>query len=558
MSIMRSPGDHAGGRRWLTLGAAAAMTVALAACGSAAGSGKAASSSAKAGGTNLTMWLVTTGPSPANTVINQSVSAFEKNHPGDTITVNYIENQSYKQKIQLAMGAGNPPTIFWTWGGGPLKQFIDAGDVASLGNPGYASNFLPSSLGAVTFDGKLYGVPIQGTQPVYFFYNKPIFSKLHLTFPTTFSGLLSTVATLKSHGYSPISLANGDQWPGLMYLEYLTDRIGGPGVFQAIELGKPNAWSNPAVIKALGDIQQLAKAGAFQSGYDSLKFSGGGSDALVYSGKAAMQLMGDWDVSSMLGLNKGFVTGGNLGLAPFPAVEGGSGDPADLAGNTASYVAISSKASAAQKKVAEAFFAEVLASSSYAKATVGAGEVPVIKGATGLLLASFRSQGSYLTSNPWLPSGGLTVSEYGTVFGAGLGRYLVNSVILTAVCVVLTLTICLGAAFRIVRRSTRASGCLVQHPADRPGHPDPGHHRAALPARLQGAPVRHAVRADARHERRRRAGLGAGHGELRPGHPARADRRDAGRRRLRVDGLPQADRAAVQAGAGHAEPSTTA
>jgi len=106
MSIMRSSGDQAGGRRWLTLAAAAAMTVALAACGSAAGSGKAASSSAKAGGTNLTMWLVTTGPSPANTVINQSVSAFEKNHPDDTITVNYIENQSYKQKIQLAMGAG--------------------------------------------------------------------------------------------------------------------------------------------------------------------------------------------------------------------------------------------------------------------------------------------------------------------------------------------------------------------------------------------------------------------------------------------------------------------
>jgi raffinose/stachyose/melibiose transport system substrate-binding protein len=382
---MGKTGDRAGSRRWLALAAAAAVTVALAACGSAAGGGKgSSSSSAKAGGTNLTMWLVTTGPSPANTVINQSVSAFEKSHPGDTITVNYIENQSYKQKIQLAMGAGNPPTIFWTWGGGPLKQFIDAGDVASLGQPAYASSFLPSSLGAVTFDDKLYGVPIQGTQPVYFFYNKTIFTKLHLAFPTTFSGLLSAVATLKSHGYSPISLANGDQWPGLMYLEYLTDRIGGPGVFQAIELGKPNAWSNPAIIKALGDIQQLARAGAFQSGYDSLKFSGGGSDALVYSGKAAMQLMGDWDVSSMLGLNKDFVTSGNLGLASFPAVEGGSGDPADLAGNTASYVSISSKASAAQKKVAEAFFQQVLASDTYAKATVGAGEVPVIKGATGL------------------------------------------------------------------------------------------------------------------------------------------------------------------------------
>jgi raffinose/stachyose/melibiose transport system substrate-binding protein len=386
MSSMRRSGDT-GRPRWLAFMAAAALTVTLAACGGAAGSGKASpagTSGGTSGGTNVTMWLVTTGPSPANTVINQAVTSFEKSHPGDTITIDYVENQSYKQKIQLAMGAGNPPTIFWTWGGGPLKQFINAGDVASLGNPGWASDFLPSSLGAVTFNGNLYGVPIEGTQPVYFFYNKTIFSKLHLNFPTTFSGLLSVVSTLKSHGYAPISLANGDQWPGLMYLEYLTDRIGGPGVFQAVELGKAGAWSNPAIIKALADIQQLAKAGAFQSGYDSLKFSGGGSDALVYSGRAAMQLMGDWDVSSMLGLNKSFVTDGDLGLAPFPAVSGGAGNPQDLAGNTASYVSIASKASAAQKTVAEAFMQDVLASASYAKATVGAGEVPVIKGATDL------------------------------------------------------------------------------------------------------------------------------------------------------------------------------
>ena len=75
-----------------------------------------------------------------------------------------------------------------------------------------------------------------------------------------------------------------------------------------------------------------------------------------------------------------------------------------------------------------------------------------------MVLASFRSQGGYLTENPWLPSSGLTVSEYGTVFGAGLGRYLVNSVIITTVCIALTLSLCLGAASRIVRHSTRAAG----------------------------------------------------------------------------------------------------
>ncbi len=383
MSNMRRSGDRAGSRRSLALAAAAIATVALAACGSASGSGK-ATSSASAGSNNLTMWLVTTGPSPINTVINQSVAAFDKSHPGTTITIDYIENQSYKQKIQLAMGAGNPPTIFWTWGGGPLKQFIDAGDVASLGNPSWASGFLPSSLGAVTFNGQLYGVPIEGTQPVYFFYNKAIFSKLGLTFPTTWSGLLSTVSTLKAHGYAPISLAEGDQWPGLMYLEYLTDRIGGPSVATAIQDGSPGAWNNPAVVQALTDIQQLVRAGAFQKGYDSLHYSGGGSDALVYAGKAAIQLMGDWDISSLLGLDKSFVTGGDLGMAPFPTVPGGTGNPTDLAGNTASYVAISGKATAAQKAAAEAFFADVLATPTYAKDSVSAGEVPVIRGATGL------------------------------------------------------------------------------------------------------------------------------------------------------------------------------
>jgi raffinose/stachyose/melibiose transport system permease protein len=42
------------------------------------------------------------------------------------------------------------------------------------------------------------------------------------------------------------------------------------------------------------------------------------------------------------------------------------------------------------------------------------------------------------------------VGEYGTVFGAGLGRYLLNSVIITVVCVLLTTSMCLGAAFRIL------------------------------------------------------------------------------------------------------------
>ena len=184
----------------------------------------------------------------------------------------------------------------------------------------------------------------------------------------------------KSHGVSPISLAGGSTWPDLMFLEYLADRIGGPSVADALQSNQANAWSNPAVTEALTDIQSLIKAGGFQTGYTTLQ-DNGTNDTLVTTGKAAMQLMGDWDISSILGSDPSFISSGDLGMAPFPTVAGGTGNAADLAGNTASYVSISTDATPAQISVAEQFFQDELASSSYAKAEVAAGEVPVTSGA---------------------------------------------------------------------------------------------------------------------------------------------------------------------------------
>ena len=74
-----------------------------------------------------------------------------------------------------------------------------------------------------------------------------------------------------------------------------------------------------------------------------------------------------------------------------------------------------------------------------------------------MILATFRNQNTYLTSNAWIPNH-LTFSSYGQVWDAHLGSYFLNSVILTVVCIVLTVTLCLGAAYRIVRRQSRWVG----------------------------------------------------------------------------------------------------
>ena len=379
---------------------AAAVATGAAACSSSSSSSAASpSSSTSASGSSssaqtasITAWIVTTAaagtPAPSDTAVQNLATAFDTAHPGDTVTIKFVQNDAYKQQIQDAMTAGNEPQIFWTWGGGPLQQDIKAGKVTALattsevsGGSSYLSQFLPSSLGAVTVNGNVYGIPVEGTQPVYFFYNKTVFSKYNLSFPTTWAQLLSDVAVFKSHGVSPISLAGGSTWPDLMFLEYLADRIGGPSVADALQSNQANAWSNPAVTEALTDIQSLIKAGGFQTGYTALQ-DNGTNDTLVTSGKAAMQLMGDWDISSILGSDASFVSSGDLGMAPFPSVAGGTGNAADLAGNTASYVSISTDATSAQIAVAKEFFQDELASSTYAKAEVAAGEVPVTSGAS--------------------------------------------------------------------------------------------------------------------------------------------------------------------------------
>jgi raffinose/stachyose/melibiose transport system permease protein len=74
-----------------------------------------------------------------------------------------------------------------------------------------------------------------------------------------------------------------------------------------------------------------------------------------------------------------------------------------------------------------------------------------------MILATFRNSDTYLTANPWIPNN-LTLSSYGQVWAADLGRYFLNSIILTAACIVLSVTLCLGAAYRIVRRQSRWVG----------------------------------------------------------------------------------------------------
>lgn len=332
-----------------------------------------------AGGSAL-VWALTAGDEKA---YREAEDQYNQKHPSEKVTLQLFANDPYKQKLLVAMGAGNAPDVFFNWGGGILKSYVDAGNVMDLTaelskDPSWKSRFFPAVLVAGTFNGKIYGVPINGMQPVVFYYNKKLFAEVGAQPPRTWSELLALIPKFKAKNKPLLSVAGADRWTYLMYAEYLVDRLGGSQVFADIVAQKPNAWSNPAVIKAGEMIQELVKQGAFEKGYAGVSYGNGQATALLYTGRAGMQLMGTWDFPNILGGQPKFIKDGSLGWMAFPTVDGGTGNPADVVGNAANLYSVYSKST--HKAAVIDFLKTAVLSGSNIDVLLQNGSVPPVVG----------------------------------------------------------------------------------------------------------------------------------------------------------------------------------
>ncbi len=269
-------------------------------------------------------------------VLRDAADRFEHQNPGFKVEDSHVLNEAYKTKLKVAFGAGEPPCVFESWGGGPLHEYVKAGQVVDLTpylqkDPAYRDRFLTTSWDAVTYDKKQYGVAAENASAAVIFYNKELFKKYDLTPPATWDQLMHVVKVLNSHGVAPFALSNKNKWTGSMYYMYLVDRIGGPEVFRkAVDRAPGGSFDDPAFVEAGKYIQDLVKAGAFAHGFNGLDYDVGASRRLMYSDKAAMELMGGWEASTIANEDPAFAS--KLDFFPFPSVPGGKGNPHDVIG----------------------------------------------------------------------------------------------------------------------------------------------------------------------------------------------------------------------------------
>ncbi|HUX51558.1 MAG TPA: extracellular solute-binding protein [Spirochaetia bacterium] len=288
------------------------------------GQSESKSATAASGPVNIRIWDIQTQEDQQ--MIETATQQFNQAHPNIQAKVEWFQNDTYKDKIRIALGAGNGPDILYNWGGGPLRSYVAANTVVDLtpylnADPTWKNRFPASVWGPATVDGKIYGIPTQGSDAELLFYNKDMLKKYNLPVPTTWNELVQDAGTLVQNNVIPIALAGKSGWPEMIWVQYLTDRIGGPQVFNDIAAGKKDAWSNPAVIKALELCQQLVKANAFEPGYAGVEVDTNQDVALVASGKAAFLAQGDWAYSTFKNSFGEFFNAGKLGYTAIPAVD---------------------------------------------------------------------------------------------------------------------------------------------------------------------------------------------------------------------------------------------
>lgn len=241
---------------------------------------------------------------------------FPKAFPDVELIQDTCDNETYKNKIKILMASDEQPDIMFSYGGGFMKSFVDAGKVLPLDD--YMDDFYKEHMKTdmqenFIFDGQQYGTCCTYWTGV-LYCNQELFDQAGAEIPETYEGLLESVKKLRSVGIEPIALGMVNKWPGQQWINNFTIQIGGAEHYKEMARGEASL-NDPILAEAANLIENLITENAFCS--DMYKLTSGEAEELFLSGGAAMIYIGSW-----------FTTfaeeriGDNLKVAKMPVVPG--------------------------------------------------------------------------------------------------------------------------------------------------------------------------------------------------------------------------------------------
>ena len=199
------------------IGAVVLVGVALAAVASTASGGTSAD--------GITVWLQTDAQSEKwQPIVKAATAAFEKQHPGVTVDVQYQTWGDHLKKFDATLAGGSAPDVI-EMGNTEMTKYMAAGafqDLTSL-KSGFAnsSTWLQGLAAAGVYNGKLLGVPYYAGSRVVT-YRTDLFKKANIKVPKTLAQYTLAAKKLgtmdKDKSFSPVYVAGTDWYVAMGFV----------------------------------------------------------------------------------------------------------------------------------------------------------------------------------------------------------------------------------------------------------------------------------------------------------------------------------------------------
>ena len=260
----------------------------------------------------VTYWTLDTRKS----CTEPAAKAFNESQDKIKVVCSYYSTDGIKDNCKIAASSGTLPNMWFNWGGSLGGFYSDNGltyDISEFAKIRCQDKrFVPSVIELCTRNGELTGYP-QSISFINIYYRKDIFDKYDISVPNTFEEFEAACAKLKANGIIPISTAGKYGWHVMRFVELLIEYYSGAELHDSMNTFQSSYNCEP-VIKALTKYKEFVDKGYFPEGF--VTADPNDTKLLLYSGKAAMDIQGQWYDGNIIGDEQDI----NLyGIFPFPS-----------------------------------------------------------------------------------------------------------------------------------------------------------------------------------------------------------------------------------------------
>ncbi len=298
---------------------------------------------------DLRINLDTSNPAPRATM-EAMIARFQAKHPDLNITTTVIDREAYKTQIRNFLSADAPDVLTW-YAANRMRPYVEAGlleDVSDMWAEGTdIAQELASTKGAMTIDGKQWGVPYTYYQwGIY--YRKDIYEELGLKEPANFDEMVANCEAMIASGRKCYTIGTKWLWTASGWFDYLNMRTHGFDFHMQMARGEI-AWTDDRVRQTFANWRRLVDLGAFVDDHQNKDWQQ--SLPFLVDGSAGAILKGNFAVAP---LREAGLTDDQLDFHQFPSITEGVALAEDAPTDTFHIAA-----GAQNKKAARAFLAHM-------------------------------------------------------------------------------------------------------------------------------------------------------------------------------------------------------